>query len=128
MKREVLLFAEGGPQNTEATLRAARARAEQLGLKRLVLASSTGATLLKALDEFEGAGVEVIGVTLGAGLWKVYEGPDGAALEEARRRGGKVLTATHSLMGNVEAAVREKFGGLPPVELIAQTYYTFCRG
>lgn len=31
-------------------------------------------------------------------------------------------------MGNVEAAIRERFGGMPPVELIAHTLYAFSQG
>jgi len=128
VRREMLLFEESGPANTEATLEAARGRAEELGIGQLVVATSTGATVLKALDVFEGTDVEVIGVTLLAGYWQVYEGPDAAKMEEAEARGARFLTATHTLMGNVEAAIRDKFGGLPPVELIAHTYYTFSQG
>jgi hypothetical protein len=128
MKREMLLFEEPGPANTEATLQAARQRAEELGIRHVVIATSTGDTVLKALDAFEDTDVEIIGVTLLAGLWKVYAAPDQAKLEAAQARGARFLTATHTLMGNVEAAIREKFGGLPPVEIIAHTYYTFCQG
>lgn len=128
MKREMLLFEEAGPKNTEATLEAARRRAEELGIRRLVVATSTGATVLKALDAFDGTDVEVIGVTLLAGYWQVYEGPDAAKMEEAEARGARLLTATHTLMGNVESAIRDKFGGLPPVEIVAHTYYTFSQG
>jgi len=38
------------------------------------------------------------------------------------------LTATHTLMGNVGSAIREKFGGISEIELIAHTYYTFSQG
>jgi hypothetical protein len=128
MRREMLLFEEAGPQNTGATLDAARRRAEELGIRHIVVATSTGATVLKALDAFEGMEADIIGVTLLAGLWQVYAAPDEAKVEEAEARGARFLTATHTLMGNVEAAIREKFGGLPPVEIIAHTYYTFSQG
>ena len=84
--------------------------------------------MLKALDVCGGADVEIVGVTLLAGYWQVYGAPDAAKIKEAQSRGAKILTATHTLMGNVEGAIREKFGGLPPVEIIAHTYYTFCQG
>ncbi len=128
MKRELLLFEEAGPKNTEATLQAARRRAEELGIRHVVVATSTAATVLKALDAFEDMDVEVVGVTLLAGYWQVYAAPDEAKVEEAEARGARFLTATHTLMGNVEAAIREKFGGLPPVEIIAHTYYTLSQG
>ena len=47
---------------------------------------------------------------------------------KAEGMGAKFLTATHTLMGNVEAAIKERFGGLPPVELIAYTLYLFSQG
>jgi len=128
IRRELLLFEKAGPENTEATLQAVRRRAGDLGIEHVVLATSTGATALKALDVFEGAGIHLVGVTLSAGYWQVYEGPEAEAVENARARGADILTATHTLMGCVESAIRDKFGGVPPVELIAQTYYTFSQG
>jgi len=128
MRREMLLFEKVGPENTEATLEAARKRAEELGIRKVVLATSTGRTALKALDAFGGLQVQVIGVTLHAGYWQVYAGPDRENITAAEAKGARFVTATHSLMGSVESAIREKFGGIPPVELIAHTYYTFCQG
>ncbi len=128
MRRELLLFEEAGPKNTEATLQAARRRAEELGIRHVVVATSTGDTVLKALDAFEDMDVEIVGVTLLAGYWQVFAAPDEAKVEEAEARGARILTATHTLMGNVETAIREKFGGLPPVEIIAHTYYTLSQG
>ena len=128
MRRELLLFEEAGPANTEATLEAARQRADELGIRHLVVATSSGETVLRALEAFEGTDIEIVGVTLLAGYWQAYGAPDAAKIEAAKARGARILTATHTLMGNVETAIREKFGGLPPVEIIAHTYYTFSQG
>ncbi len=128
MRTELLLFEEGGPANTEATLEAARRRAEKLGIKDVVLATSSGETALKAADAFDGMDANIVGVTLHAGYWKVYAPPDPEKVGAAEARGVQFLTATHTLMGSVESAIRDKFGGLPPVELIAHTYYTFSQG
>jgi hypothetical protein len=128
MKTELLLFEKGGPENTKETLAAARKRAGELGVQNVVLATSTGRTALMALDAFEGSGVRITGVTLHAGYWDVYEPPDKEKIAEAKDRGAAIVTATHGLMGSVESAVKEKFGGIPPMELIAHTYYTFSQG
>jgi hypothetical protein len=128
IRREVLLFEEPGPQNTQATLEAARDRAKELGITSVVLATSTGQTALKAAEVFAGTDISLFAVTLHAGRWEVYCPPDLETVEKAMAKGVRFLTATHTLMGNVEAAIRQKFGGLPPVELIAHTYYTFCQG
>jgi len=128
IERKTLLFETGGKEHTEATLQAARERAEELGIKSVVLATSTGETALRALQAFEGTDVQIVGVTLHAGLWRKYTVIDPDKVRQAEARGVKFLTATHALMGNVDSAVREKFGGVPPCELIAHTYYTFSQG
>jgi len=126
--RDMMLFEEAGPQNTRTTLEAARTRARELGIRCVVVATSTGRTALEAADVFAGSGVSLFGVTLHAGRWKVYCPPEPDTVAKATAKGVKFLTATHLLKGNVEAAIRDKFGGLPPAEVIAHTYYTFCHG
>lgn len=128
MERKVIWFKRPGPENTEATLRAARERAEELGIRHLVVATSTGRTVLRAAEVFRGTDVSIVGVTLHAGLWKKYCPPDPEVVRKAEGMGVRFLTATHVLMGNVEAALRDRFHGIPPVELIAHTLYLFSQG
>ena len=123
---EQLLFDTAGGENTEATLAAAAARASALGLQQVVAATTTGATALAARRAMPGA--KVIGVTLQAGTWAKYAPPTPSIVKEAEEEGVIFLTATHSLMGNVATAIREKFGGVCADELIAYVYYTFGQG
>jgi hypothetical protein len=125
-EHKLLLFEKAGKVNTEATLTAAAARAAQLGIDQVVVATTTGATALAASHAMPAC--KIIGVTLQAGVWDKYAPPDPALIGEAKDRGVEILTATHSLMGNVATAVREKFGGVCPTELIAYVYYTFGQG
>lgn len=127
MEKKILLFEKPGPEQTYATLCAAKERAGELGIDTVVLATTTGATALKAQEVF-GTTVRIIGVTLQAGTWGKYAPPDPKLVEKVREQGGIILTATHALMGNVGSAIRDKFGGLPTEELIAYTYYTFGQG
>ena len=127
-KRELLLFDKPGPKHTMATLQAAKARALELGVNTVVVATNTGDTALKALEVFDGSPVKIIGVTLHAGVWEKHVAPDREKMKSAEDLGVKFLTATHALMGNVGSAVREKFGGIGPAEVIAHTYYTFGQG
>jgi len=62
----VVYFAEPGPQNTEAVLAAARRRAEDLGLRRVVVATDTGRTARAARAAF-GPPFRVAAVTNPAG-------------------------------------------------------------
>jgi len=128
MQKAITLFDRPGPVQTDATLDAARERAEELGIKTIVVATTTGATAVKAQEVFSALGAKVIGVTLQAGTWAKYDPPNPDLVKQIQQAGGKVLTATHTLMGNVGTAIREKFGGVPEVELIAYTYYTFGQG
>ena len=70
----------------------------------------------------------IVGVTLQAGLWEVYTGPDPEIVAQAEAKGVKFFTGIHTFMGAVASAIQNEFGGLPPVELIAHAYYTFSQG
>lgn len=55
----------GGEENTAATLSLAKQRAEELGIKTIVLASTVGGTAVKAMDVFEGYKLIVVTHTTG---------------------------------------------------------------
>ncbi|MFW6006819.1 MAG: hypothetical protein ACOC4G_03845 [Bacillota bacterium] len=129
-KREVEYFEENGPQNTQRTLEIALQTAQERNINYMVIASG-GSTILKAAEMVAEKNIEdisLVGVTLQAGTWEKYGEPDWNKIEKAKDLGADILTCTHALMGNVESAVKDKFGGIPPAELIAYTYYTFSQG
>ncbi|MCW3991733.1 MAG: hypothetical protein NWE79_03425 [Candidatus Bathyarchaeota archaeon] len=124
----IFYFDRAGPGNTDDAILAARCRAKELGIRHLVVASNSGETGLKVYESFKDLGANMVVVTLHAGRWSVYRPPDARKLERLREGGVKVLTCTQALLGNVEMAIRERFGGLQPSELITQTYYTISQG
>lgn len=126
--KELLLFDRPGPKHTEATLEAAKARAHELGISTIVVATSTGDTALKLLKVLDGTPMRIVAVTLHAGCWEKYCPPDPQKVKSAEDLGVRFLTATHALMGHVGSAVRDKFGGIGPTEVVAYTYYTFGQG
>ncbi len=63
----VTLFAEPGPQNTEATLRRALERARELSLEHVVVATDSGKTARRALEVFA-PGFTVIAVSNPPGM------------------------------------------------------------
>lgn len=128
MEKTICYFDRPGPENTDEAIREARKRVEELGIKHLVVASNSGETGVKVHESFKDLGVNLVVVTLHAGRWPVYRAPDPLKLEILKESGAKVLTCTHALLGNVEMAIRERFGGLQPSEIIAQTYYTISQG
>ena len=128
IETKVFYFEEPGQQNTDETLTLARERAEQLGIEYLVVASTTGATALRAAHIFESTHTHIIAITLHAGRWQVYRPPDWDLVEQAQAMGVKFHTATHALVANAERAIRDRFGGISPVELIAEALTIFSVG
>ena len=64
---KTVYFEKPGPENTDETLRLAKERAESLGVKNIVVASTTGATGVKASEIF-GEGYNLVVVTHVTGL------------------------------------------------------------
>jgi hypothetical protein len=127
-ERKLTLFDTPGKGCTEAALAAAAERGRELGIKQVVVATTTGQTALDAEAEFAGQGARIIGVHLMAGVWAKYAPPDPELVAEGEGKGITFLAATHTLMGNLENAVMQKFGGICPGNLVAHTYYTFGQG
>lgn len=121
-------FDQAGPANTGKTIELAAQRCKELGIRYVVVATSTGETAIKVAEGFKDLDVEIIAVPLHAGLWEKYTAPDPGKMEIARKMGVRFLVCTHALMGNVGNAIMEKFGGISPTDLIARTYYTFSQG
>ncbi|MFZ5644290.1 MAG: pyruvate kinase alpha/beta domain-containing protein [Bacillota bacterium] len=113
-----------GSKNTDETVKLAIKKAKELSIKHIVVASCSGITA----ERFIGCGLKVICVTHHVG----YSGPgkdemDAATKERLINSGIKVLTTTHLLAG-VDRAIRNKFGGVYPAEIMAQTLRIFGQG
>lgn len=115
---------EKGAKNTEATVDAACKRAKELGINHVVVASNSGATA----ELFAGKGLEVACVTHHVG----FKGPgvdemEPETREKLREKGIKVLTTTHLLSG-VDRALRFKFEGVYPAEIVSSSLRMFGQG
>jgi uncharacterized protein len=60
MERTVTYFETLDPKNTEITFRLARTRAQELGIRKIVIASTTGATAKKALEFFDRDTIQLV--------------------------------------------------------------------
>jgi hypothetical protein len=121
-----LYFERPGPQNTRRTLDIAAARAQELGVKNIVVASSSGKTGVLAARLFQGKNLVV--VTHSTGFMK----PDHQELQPALRRrieelGGKIFTGQHAF-GGVNRAVRKKLATYELDEIIAYSLRAFGEG
>lgn len=124
----VAYFDKAGAANTVKTIELSLQRCKDLGIKNIVVATSTGKTALRMANAFKEQDTKIIAVTLHAGIWEKYVAPDPDKVKEAEGMGVKFLTCTHVLMGNIGNAIMDKFGGISLTDLIAHTYYTFSQG
>jgi hypothetical protein len=126
LEADAMFFDRPGKANTEQTLKLAAARARELGIRELVVATSSGRTALQALEIAPDLGVVAVGYHYG------YKKPFQSGLSpEARRelsaRCAALVCATHALSG-IERAVAAKHGGVYPVLLMADTLRLFGQG
>jgi hypothetical protein len=148
MESTTIYFEKGGEANTDVVLAAARQRAKDLGIKTVIVASSRGATAVRAVDVFEGMKVVIVGHEYG------HIEPNATDfLDENRRiiesKGGRIVAGIHGF-GGIDNAFRLRptfpAGGAPPAggpggpppgmpapmpvpgEIIARTLGLFCRG
>ena len=124
METRTLLFDRGGAANTDATLRAVRRRAEELGIRQVVVASSHGGTALQAQAALRGLDLRIAAVGISASYagvgWSMTP-QERAKLEAA---GIPVLVGIHALGDDVNDAL----GFLAPNRVIRATLYRFCQG
>jgi hypothetical protein len=120
----------GGEENTVKTLALAKARADELGIKSVVVASTVGDTAVKAMDVFKG--FKVVVVTHVTGMRE----PNTQTFTEANRKivagkGGIMVTAAHAF-GAIHRSLGATSG--PPIptsavgDIIAMTLRTFGQG
>ncbi len=126
MELKTVYFDKPGAENTEATLRLAKQRADELGIKTILVASTTGETAVRAVDAFPGR--RVIAVTHSAG----FREPNTQEFSEESKKivegkGAIVHTATHTFSG-ISRALRSKYNTPGTGDIIADTLRIFGQG
>ena len=117
---------QGGPQNTDDTLRLARMRAEALGVRNVVVASYSGETGVKASELFKDRNLVVAAGVVG------FREPNEVAMRDEHksnieRNGGRVFFSGHAF-GMLGRAVHRKFGAIQVDEVIAHVLRLFSAG
>lgn len=83
VEKRITYFKYCGEANTEKVLHLAKSRCEETGINKVVIASETGRSAIKALGVFKGAKIELIVVThYPASTW----GPKGEILIGLKRK------------------------------------------
>ena len=126
MEAKTVYFENTGKENTEEVLRIAKQRAEELGIKTILVASTSGSTAVKAMEAFKGLRVIVVSHVTG------FREPNVQQFTEENRKvveskGGIVLTTTHAF-GGLSKAMRNKYNMYVWGEVIADTLRIFGHG
>ena len=130
MKPEVELrtvyFEHPGIETTETTLQIAKRRAEELGIQKLVVASTTGDTAVRALGTLKGLKVIVVTHVIGMREPNVQEFTE-KNRQIVESQGGSLLTTAHAFSG-LSAAMRQKFKTYVIGDIVASTLRIFSEG
>lgn len=125
-EKKIVYFNSIGKQNTNYTLKYAKNRFNELGLKKLVIASSFGNTGVKALEYFKGEEIVVVNSMYG------YREPGKESLYPVNKKklqnsGAKLVYNTHIFAG-IDCSISSKFGGITSTQLIGQAFKMLGEG
>ena len=125
-ERRTVYFGEPGPGNTEEALRLAKERADELGIRNIVVASSHGGTGVRASEVFRGYNLVVVTSVSG------FNEPDEIRLAEENQRviegnDALVVRAAHAF-GGLGRAVHRRFGAIQVDEVVAHVLRLFSEG
>ena len=120
MEGKTVYFSKPGIKNTEEVLRIAKHRAEELGIKTILVASNNGYTATRAVKVFEGMRVVVVR-SLRTGSWTNKD------KKKVESKGGIVYSGTHVFQG-LDTAVRWKFDMHLTSDIVTNTLRIFSEG
>ena len=126
MELKTVYFKNIGKENTNEVLRIAKQRADELGIKTVLVASTEGDTAVKAVEIFKG--LRIIAVSHSVG----FKEPNLQRFTEENRKmfesqGGTVLTTIHAFAG-LSRAMRNKFDTYVIGDIIASTLRVLGEG
>lgn len=126
MLKDIHYFENPGMENTDKVIELVKIRKEELGIKNIVIASASGISGVKLAEAIND--VRLVSVTHHAG----FRGGDEIEVEEEYRKklennGVQIYAGSHALSG-VGRGISNKFGGVTPVEVVAETLRLFSQG
>ena len=121
-QKKIYYFEKPGEVNTSDAARFAIERAKELGIKTLVVASTSGKTASVFFDAMTGSGINLVIVTHVIGFTKPGEWEFSQEIaDRLQKQGVQIVTSTHALSGLERALSRSpKVGGGSRTEAIAE--------
>ncbi|MDD5493007.1 MAG: pyruvate kinase alpha/beta domain-containing protein [bacterium] len=122
----IVYFDSVGADNTDETLKLAKVRASELGIEKIVVATTKGDTAVKAAKKFKDNKIVVVTHTAG------FLAPGGLEVTPENRQkieklGAVIFTGTHAF-GGVSVAVRKTFATYVLGDFMANTLRVFGQG
>lgn len=126
MKKSITYFENPGKENTEELIQLIKERLKGSNIKYVAIASASGETALKLSKELDD--VTIVNTTHHAGF-KEKNKLDISDDMKAKLEDEGIITfvGSHALSG-VGRGITNKFGGVTPVEIIAETVRMFSQG
>jgi hypothetical protein len=126
MQLTTTYFEKPGKENTDATLKIAKQRADELGIKTVVVATTVGDTGAKAVEVFKG--MKVVIITHFTGMKEPnFQEVTPENRKKMEEGGGIILTTAHAFTG-IGGAMRKKFNMYLLGDVIASTLRIFGQG
>jgi uncharacterized protein len=122
IKRETIYYEDGGSEHTKNTLKASLDAAKELGIKTILVASTSGETGVKAAEMYKDSGVQliVVGHQMGFPVPKVQQfKPEN--WEKIEKLGGVINLGTDVVTNSIR---RRQRLGHSPMSVITQTLIT----
>jgi hypothetical protein len=125
-EKKIVYFDKWGVSATHHTLRLAKERFDELGLRQVLIATSFGDTPVKALDYFKGEEIIVVNSQYG------YREPGKMStkpeyLKRLQEAGVRMIYQTHVFAG-IDRAINRKYGGITFTQFLGQVFKMFGEG
>jgi hypothetical protein len=131
MESKTLYFENRAKENTEQTFTAAKQRAQELGIKTFVVASTSGRTGVQAMNVFDGMKLIVVSHCYGSREPNKWLFTDENA-ELLKNKGIPIVTAAHAFGGITRAMNQMKIPNAPTTyvigDIVANTLRMFGQG
>ena len=122
VERKTYYFERPGEENTADAARFSIQRAQELNIRTIVVASTSGKTAQVFFDAMKGSGLQLVVVTHVVGFTKPGEWEfSHETAQSLQKQGVRIVTGTHALSGLERALSRStKVGGGSRTEAIAE--------
>jgi hypothetical protein len=131
MESKTLYFENRGKENTEQTFTVAKQRAQELGIKTFVVASTSGWTGVQAMNAFDGMKLIVVSHCYGSREPNKWLFTD-ENVQLLKNKGIPIVTAAHAFGGITRAMNQMKIPNAPTTyvigDIVANTLRMFGQG